>query len=329
MPVFSMNMMYAEQIKGLITASVSPFTLPVQLAAGSADVGPGDAVKISSLAGQGAILVTKCAAADPAFGFVSFSEKKNTYAAGSMLEIGISGTIMILEAAAAITRGAAVEYVPTGAKVQTAGANPTQGRALDSAPGDGSLLRVLLVGQATFSESIDGGTINNSTIGAATPSTGAFTTLDASGAVTFTTGIVFEGATADAFETTFAITDPTADQTVTVPDATGTFSLLHQTNLVITPGATPSWTPGASHSLSTLTPGQDETIAAVTTGALKGKEYVIEVVTSGTSPWVLTFGANFKTTGTLSTGSVSAKTFIIAFVFDGTNFVEKSRTTAM
>ena len=35
-------------------------------------------------------------------------------------------------------------------------------------------------------------------------------------------GITFEGATADAHETTLAITDPTADRTVTIPDVTGT-----------------------------------------------------------------------------------------------------------
>lgn len=35
----------------------------------------------------------------------------------------------------------------------------------------------------------------------------------------------FEGATADANETTLAVTDPTADRTVTLPDATGTVAL--------------------------------------------------------------------------------------------------------
>ena len=33
---------------------------------------------------------------------------------------------------------------------------------------------------------------------------------------------VFEGATSNAFETTLSATDPTADRTVTLPDATGT-----------------------------------------------------------------------------------------------------------
>ena len=35
-----------------------------------------------------------------------------------------------------------------------------------------------------------------------------------------TTGIVFEGATADAYETTLTAKDPTADKTITIPDST-------------------------------------------------------------------------------------------------------------
>ena len=37
--------------------------------------------------------------------------------------------------------------------------------------------------------------------------------------------MIFEGATANAFETTISVTDPTADRTVTIPDATGTIIL--------------------------------------------------------------------------------------------------------
>ena len=47
------------------------------------------------------------------------------------------------------------------------------------------------------------------------------------GAVTFdgASPIILEGATADAYETTIAVTDPTADRTLTLPDATGTVAL--------------------------------------------------------------------------------------------------------
>ena len=41
--------------------------------------------------------------------------------------------------------------------------------------------------------------------------------------------IIFEGATDDGFETTLAVTDPTADRTITLPNATGTVSLITAT----------------------------------------------------------------------------------------------------
>ena len=39
------------------------------------------------------------------------------------------------------------------------------------------------------------------------------------------TSLVFEGATADAYETTLTLVDPTADRTITLPDTTGTVAL--------------------------------------------------------------------------------------------------------
>jgi hypothetical protein len=42
----------------------------------------------------------------------------------------------------------------------------------------------------------------------------------------FSSSIVFEGATSNDFETTLQVTDPTADRTITLPDATGTVALL-------------------------------------------------------------------------------------------------------
>jgi hypothetical protein len=46
----------------------------------------------------------------------------------------------------------------------------------------------------------------------------------------FESSITFEGATADDFETTLAVTDPTADRTITFPDATGTVVLKDTTD---------------------------------------------------------------------------------------------------
>ena len=41
----------------------------------------------------------------------------------------------------------------------------------------------------------------------------------------FDASIIFEGATADAYETTLTVTDPTADRTITLPNSTGTVTV--------------------------------------------------------------------------------------------------------
>lgn len=49
--------------------------------------------------------------------------------------------------------------------------------------------------------------------------------------------LTFEGATADAFETTLTVVDPTADRTVTFQDASGTVALISNVNSAITTAA--------------------------------------------------------------------------------------------
>ena len=49
------------------------------------------------------------------------------------------------------------------------------------------------------------------------------------GTTTFQSQIAFEGATDDAYETILRVTDPTADRTITFPDASGTFILADAT----------------------------------------------------------------------------------------------------
>lgn len=68
---------------------------------------------------------------------------------------------------------------------------------------------------------------NSGTIVIADGANGDITiTPNGTGKFTITgSNIVFEGATADDHETTFAVTDPTADRTITFPDASGTVAL--------------------------------------------------------------------------------------------------------
>jgi hypothetical protein len=71
--------------------------------------------------------------------------------------------------------------------------------------------------------------VTTGTLGAGTTTLGALTC----DAITSTgSTIVFEGATADANETTLTVTDPTGDRTITFPDATGTVVTTGDTNSV-------------------------------------------------------------------------------------------------
>lgn len=73
---------------------------------------------------------------------------------------------------------------------------------------------------ATLLDDADAATAR-ATLGAA--STGA-NTFTGSQTLAVGAGVVFEGTTDDAFETTLTVTDPTADRTVTLPDATATLA---------------------------------------------------------------------------------------------------------
>jgi hypothetical protein len=53
------------------------------------------------------------------------------------------------------------------------------------------------------------------------------------------------------------------------------------------------------------------------------------ILTSGTSSYTITFGSGFKATGTLATGTTSARVFVIHWISDGTNLYESGRTAAM
>ena len=65
-------------------------------------------------------------------------------------------------------------------------------------------------------------TLTNKTLTSPTLNSPTITTLTATQLALTDASIVFEGATADAHETTLTVTDPTADRTITLPNETGT-----------------------------------------------------------------------------------------------------------
>lgn len=80
------------------------------------------------------------------------------------------------------------------------------------------------------------------------------------------------------------------------------------------------------HSTTTINATGNATINASAAGNA-GEEMTIIITNDATSGKVITFGTNFKTTGTI-TGTVS-KSATIKFVSDGSNWYETSRTLAL
>ena len=154
---------------------------------------------------------------------------------GASLSIGSAGQVLKVNGA-----GNAIEFGAVEAIVNIDAATDLESATL--AVGDKILLsdggtegRVLLSQLDTLfsgttktltNKTLTSPAINNPTITGGTFS-GTFTgTMDATGMVlSGASPLVFEGATADASETTLAFVDPTTDRTITFPNATGTIVL--------------------------------------------------------------------------------------------------------
>jgi hypothetical protein len=111
-----------------------------------------------------------------------------------------------------------------------------------------------------------------------------------------------------------------------VISGTGTSSLGLSTQ-TLTSATTIAFNPNSGY-LATLTPAHTITMN-FTAGTRAGQICVLKVLTSGTTSYTITFGTNTKSTATLASGTVDAKIFTVLFMFDGTNWLEVSRTAAM
>ncbi len=142
-------------------------------------------------------------------------------------------------------------------------------------------------------------------------------TLSANGAVLFSStlavvgnistdaSLVFEGATADAFETTLSVTDPTADRTITLPDATTTVAGLavaqsftkaqRGTPVALTDAATIAVDLSLGNNF-TVTLAGNRTLGAPT-NVTAGQSGVIVVTQDGTGSRTLAYNSAYKFAG--------------------------------
>ena len=147
----------------------------------------------------------------------------------------------------------------------------------------------------------------------------------------FGTSITFEGATADSYETVLQVTDPTADRTLTLPDATGTVALTSDITAGISASSTDTLT---NKSISLATNTVTSTLAQLNTAisdadvaTLAGTETLTNKTL--TSPTLTTpnigvaSGTSLTLTGDLTvqgtTTTIDSTTIAVknAFVFEG------------
>tara|TARA_R100001594_G_scaffold26595_1_gene51293 strand:- start:340 stop:798 length:459 start_codon:yes stop_codon:yes gene_type:complete len=105
-----------------------------------------------------------------------------------------------------------------------------------------------------------------STSGSATTVSGSLTVTEAAtfsdmiylrGTATGSQKIQFEGATDNTYETTLVVTDPTADRTITFPDATGTVALSGSSVTSVT-GTAPIVSSGGATPAISITTNNDQ-----------------------------------------------------------------------
>jgi hypothetical protein len=122
--------------------------------------------------------------------------------------------------------------------------------------------------------------------------------------------IIFEGSTADSFETTLAVTDPTADRTITLPNATGT---------VITHGMFSGDATVSSSGAVTLATVNSDTSAT-------GSSTAIPVITANAKGLVTSLSTASITTA-LSVGADSGSNDTVSLATDTLNFEGGSNIT--
>ena len=162
-------------------------------------------------------------------------------------------------------------------------------------------------------------TINFPNVSGTVLTTGNFSDITTVGTLTGASPLVFEGNTANSFETTIAVTDATADRTITLPDLTGTVSLITATETLTNKTlTTPVIVEATSGSTITLNATTDIVLDAdggdvffkddgTTFGSATNTSGNL-IIKSGTTTALTFSGANVAGAGTLSATTITAST---------------------
>ena len=143
-----LNQFNQAPIKGMTDLKMN--NTIISCVVGSASAGglvPGQAVTIVNTDAGIPTVVEAAADTSDVFGFLTYGIKDVTYEAGDRVEVVIaSGSVLYMEASAAVVPYAQLMILVAGSKVLTATGSGKMvvGRALDKAAASGDLIRVLV-----------------------------------------------------------------------------------------------------------------------------------------------------------------------------------------
>lgn len=216
---------------------------------GFGDDGSGNATTIPAIAGSGAF--TTLGTNQTITGNKTFS---------GTVALGSSATATTQTAGNNSTAVATTAYVDSAITTATYNFNISDGTTSQSIDDGNTVTFTGGTGVTAAVSATDTVTISiGQAVGTASSPTFAGLTINSG-------SIVFEGATANDHETTFSITDPTGDRTITFPDATGTVGLL---------GSIALGTDTTGDYVATITGGTGVTSTAATSG--EGTTHTISI----------------------------------------------------
>jgi hypothetical protein len=144
--------------------------------------------------------------------------------------------------------------------------------------------------------------------------------------------LTFEGATADAFETTVAVVDPTADRTITLPDATTTLAGLGvvqsftvaQRGTVSALGAVAAGTTtldlATANNFSLSLPAGGTVTLANPSNQTAGQSGVVTITQNGTTAALVAYGGNWKfQSGAPSVSTTLSSVNVIAYYVESSS----------
>jgi hypothetical protein len=195
-----------------------------------------------------------------------------------------TGTVVLADGSGNLTVSGDLTVSGTTTTINSTTINATTGIVFEGTTAD-AFETTLTVVDATADRTITFPDVTGTVItsgnlgGITTVSNATITSPTITGAVFNDSSLVFEGSTADAFETTLSVENPTADRTITFPDATGTVALVETVNTSLSGYVETSDIGGVSGVV-----GLDASLNAIIPGA----SIIIEGATDNTNETTLT-----------------------------------------